>query len=108
MKTKKTEATHIEIEQSYQYRDNDWWDWEVHLNGPAEELKNVSSVVYQLHNTFPKPVREVSTRRNRFKLKTSGWGNFKIYARVKMKDGSARVLEHDLELRYPDGTLTDK
>jgi YEATS family len=76
----------------------------VWLEGSSSELDDVESVEWMLHPTFPNPVREVTNRKSRFRLKTSGWGQFKIQARVKRTKGSTLRLEHDLELEYPAGT----
>ncbi len=59
---------------------------------------------YTLHPTFPNPVRTVRDRTTKFRLDTRGWGVFTIYVKVVAKDGSAVMLSHALELRYPDGT----
>lgn len=46
-------------------------------------------------------------RTSKFRLKTMGWGNFTLYCKVVHKDGSVLNLAHELELRYPDGRLTE-
>jgi transcription initiation factor IIF auxiliary subunit len=94
----------FKIEQDYQYQGNDWWKWAVWVNGTDSDLKEIDHVVYTLHPTFPEPVRVVKTRSNKFKLKTGGWGNFRIHATVFPKNGDAIPLKHDLILRYPDQT----
>lgn len=96
----------LEIRQGFRYHGEDWWEWWVWIEGPDGELDQVDHVVYTLHSSFPRPVREVKNRHNKFRLETSGWGVFKIYAKVVHKDNRETLLEHDLELRYPDGTLT--
>jgi transcription initiation factor IIF auxiliary subunit len=91
----------LKIEQNQKYYGDDWWSWSVWIDGPEEELSNVTKVEYTLHPTFSKPVRTITTRRNQFKLSTEGWGTFPIYARVFKKDGSIRRLQHNLRLSYP-------
>jgi transcription initiation factor IIF auxiliary subunit len=96
----------LKIEQGFRYRGDDWWQWWVWLDGATEELDQVDKVVYTLHHTFPNPVRTVSSRADKFLLRTSGWGVFRIHAAVHRKDGSVLKLSHDLVLEYPDGTVT--
>ena len=67
------------------------------------ELDAIDHVVYTLHSTFPNPVRTVTDRRTRFRLETAGWGTFTIYARLVGKGrGTEQLLEHELDLRYPE------
>lgn len=92
--------------QAFEYKDKDWWEWSVWIDGPADLLDSVDHVVYKLHNTFRNPVREVSDRSSKFRLETAGWGVFTIGVIVNYKDGRQEHLEHDLVLEYPDGTPT--
>jgi transcription initiation factor IIF auxiliary subunit len=101
-------AHSLRIAQSEKYKGDDWWSWAVWLDGPDTDLDQISRVEYTLHPTFRKPVRIVSTRRNKFKLSTSGWGVFTLYARVFRKDGSTLRLRHQLALHYPDVTSNRK
>ena len=94
------------IEQEASYEGADRWKWSVWLEGPATELDSLDHVTYILHPTFYQPVREVSDRRTKFRLDTSGWGTFTIHAKAKYKDGREIVLDHDLDLRYPNGIPT--
>ena len=76
----------------------EWWEWWIYLEGPDELLDRVASVRYTLHPTFPEPVQPVSDRATKFRLDSSGWGEFAIAAKVSLKDGTERVLEHWLAL----------
>jgi transcription initiation factor IIF auxiliary subunit len=96
----------LSIQQNATYVGRNRWKWSVWLEGPAEELDSVDHVTYILHPSFHNPVREISDRASGFRLDTSGWGTFRIYAKVFMKSGEERLLEHDLKLYYPDGTPT--
>src|SRR5881628_3668103 len=96
----------LHLEQGFEYKNEDWWEWWIWLEGSDAELASVDKVVYTLHPTFPKPVRTVDTRKNKFMLKTAGWGTFRVYAQVLKRDGSKLKLQHDLVLEYPDGTPT--
>lgn len=96
----------LRIAQDFTYEATDWWRWWVWIDGSEPELDRIDHVVYQLHPTFPEPVRTVSDRSTKFRLETAGWGEFTIYARAFTKDGKQVKLEHDLQLRYPDGRAT--
>ncbi len=98
----------IQIKQKSEYLDEDWWKWSVELAGTQAELDQVMYVVYTLHPTFPDPVRRIWERDSNFRLDAEGWGEFTIYAEVALKDGAHQQLEHELELRYPDGSRTTK
>ena len=89
------------VEQSYKYLGDDYWDWSVWIESDdVSELTKIRSVTYHLHNTFLNPVRTVTNRRSKFKLKTAGWGTFTIYVVLNLKDGSLIELKHNLILDY--------
>src|SRR5579864_7608329 len=96
----------LQIRQGFEYQGDDWWRWWVWIDGPDEALDRVDHVVYTLHPTFPNPVRTVGDRASGFRLKATGWGAFKIRAKVHFKNNSIESLSHDLELLYPDGRAT--
>ena len=96
----------LKLEQDFEYKGSDWWGWSVWIDATDEELDEIEYVEYTLHPTFPKPVREISDRSTKFRLETSGWGNFTIYAKAFLKNGETVPMNTDLELRYPDGKLT--
>jgi len=95
----------LRVAQDQKYVDEDWWEWSVWIDGPADELNEVKQVTYKLHPTFKKPVRVTDDRANKFKLKSDGWGTFPIRVKLELKTGAIIKLEHQLELLYPDGTL---
>ena len=99
-------STPFVIQQSENYEGDDWWEWAVWLEGNDADLDNVEEVEWQLHPTFPNPIRRSSDRASRFKLETAGWGVFLILATVTMKDGAGFKLTHHLKLHYEDGTET--
>lgn len=93
----------MRIDQDQYYEGQDWWAWSVWLEGSREELDNVEAVVWHLHPTFPQPDQMKTNRGENFRLKTAGWGTFRIRAEVVLKGGETRILYHDLKLQYPDG-----
>jgi hypothetical protein len=88
----------LEIRQDSTHQGGHWWKWSVWIEGEARELAAVDHVEYTLHATFPDPVRTVRNRRAGFRLESSGWGEFELYARIVSKDGSVRRLKHWLTL----------
>jgi transcription initiation factor IIF auxiliary subunit len=98
----------MKIVQHASYQGDDWWDWSVELEADGPTLDRVKYVEYELHPTFPKPVRRSTNRSTNFRLATAGWGGFTIYAEVVFRDGSKEKLQHELELLYPDGTRTNR
>jgi len=91
----------LTIEQEATYERDNWWKWSVWIEGDKADLAKIKFVEYTLHPTFPTPIREVTDRRSKFRLDSAGWGEFKIGARLQMKDGRTRKLSRWLELKYP-------
>ncbi len=50
------------------------------------------------------PVRTVKSRNTKFKLETSGWGGFIVYARLVLNNGEEIKLQHELKLEYDDNS----
>lgn len=93
----------IHINQETVLKGKDWWEWSVWLDGEKKELDAIDHVVYTLHPTFPNPVVRVSDRKTKFRLDSSGWGEFTIYLQINQKDGSTTKQEHHLELKDAKG-----
>ena len=91
----------IHVKQKADYQGKDWWRWSVWVDGPKEELDQIEYIQYTLHPTFPKPVHCIKNRRTKFRLNSSGWGEFMIYVNIKRKDGGVLNTEHWLKLEYP-------
>lgn len=92
----------IHIMQQVFSRGTDWWDWSVWLEGGKSDLDVINQVTYTLHPTFPNPVVTISDRKTGFRLDSSGWGEFKIYLQIEMKDG--QVMEREHYLRFIDAS----
>ena|SRR3989442_13116812 len=99
-------STEFEIFQASEYQGDDWWQWQVWLEGSDDDLDHVEFVQWTLHPTFPDPIRKSHDRLHKFQLKTGGWGTFPIRALVQMTDGTTRRLSHYLKLSYPDGKMS--
>jgi hypothetical protein len=91
----------LKIAQSASPKSDARWKWSVWIEGSDAELDSVQEVTWKLHATFKQPVRRVDTRATKFRLDSIGWGEFTIYATLKMKSGRPKSLQHWL-------TLTEK
>ncbi len=91
----------LTLVQDARQQDSGRWKWSLRLVGEDDELDQVEYVQYTLHPSFRNPVRRIDDRTSRFRLDSSGWGEFVIQADVRMKDGTSAHLEHYLELRSP-------
>ena len=57
-------------------------------------------MTYQLHPTFSPNQVTVDRRTGQdFALTRTGWGTFRLGARVYLTDGTARDFHHDLQFR---------
>jgi transcription initiation factor IIF auxiliary subunit len=74
-----------------------WWEWGIYIKGTPAEMKRIRCVEYTLHPSFPNPVRLVCSPDNGFLLTAKGWGTFKVPIKVKLKDGTVREMNHELE-----------
>lgn len=82
------------------YGDTDWWNWTAYITcTPPDSLDQVDYVEYHLHSSFRNPVQRIRTQEGGFPLSTSGWGTFRLRARVVLKDKGKEpvVLSHSLE-----------
>ncbi len=88
----------LDIQQSASYAGDERWKWSVWIGGPDAELDQVESVEWVLHPTFRPPIVLVKDRRTKFRLDSSGWGEFEIIANVTAKNGHRQQLKHRLQL----------
>jgi len=94
-------ANQINVKQSSEYMGNNWWKWSVWIDGPPAVLKDIQSVTYNLHSTFPDNVREQTNAAEKFRLSSEGWGEFTIHAEIKPRSGHKITKRHWLTLEYP-------
>ena len=89
----------------------DHFNIQLFVEGDKEELDRLDIVEYQLHSTFPKPLRRVRDRKRSFPLNIWTWGEFDIYVTFHFKDGSVREsvysLEYSSELPSDDDAYID-
>jgi transcription initiation factor IIF auxiliary subunit len=91
----------VRVQHEAEYAGDKYWKWSVWLEGPAEELDQISYVQYTLDPTFPNPVRRIADRGSRFKLSAGGWGGFVIYVNVFFRDGRRCTIDYPLRLERP-------
>jgi transcription initiation factor IIF auxiliary subunit len=75
-----------------------YYAWELFVDEPPEVLDEIAEVEYILHPTFPNPVQVRTDPHDRFALRSRGWGEFQVRARVKFKDGRVADLAYWLDL----------
>lgn len=73
----------------------------VWLDGPDEELDQVSKVELTLHPSFRNPVRSSENRANKFSITFWTWGMFDISARIHFQDGTVRESNYYLSYELP-------
>ncbi|MGY3030935.1 hypothetical protein ACVIIV_000105 [Bradyrhizobium sp. USDA 4354] len=88
--------TNVKIAQLSEQIEPAYWRWSVWLEG--EEIAAVEEVVWKLHPTFSPPEVRVTDRASNFRLNSSGWGEFRIQADVRMNNGQNLALSHWLRL----------
>jgi hypothetical protein len=91
----------LRIVQDQPYRDGDWWNWSVWLEGEPAELDAIAEVVWQLSPSFSPSTERRRNRAENFRLSTSGWEPFEIRGEVRLKEGGVERLNHQLELSLP-------
>lgn len=101
--TENTNKSSYRLAQDSKYAGDEYWDWSIWVEASDKDLDKIECVTYNLHISFPEPVQIKKNRQDKFKLRTSGWGTFTIYARITFKDKTIMQLEHDLELSYEEG-----
>ena len=95
------------IVQSAGPKNSTYWDWSVWIDGTDAELDGIKEVTWKLHPSFSPSVYRSSSRSEKFKLNSSGWGEFTIYAEVKNKNGKLKSLRHWLTLGATTKSETD-
>ena len=86
----------------------DRYAWCVFLQASRAELREVESVEYVLHPTFPDPVRRISDRDHCFALESRGWGIFTIQIKIQMTDDKTERGQYRLRLERDEWPKGDK
>jgi transcription initiation factor IIF auxiliary subunit len=76
-----------------------WFDWCVFVAAEKPVLNRIAQVHYQLHPTFPNPIRITDDRNHRFPLITNGWGEFSLSITVALIDGTSETSSYWVRLR---------
>ena len=90
------------VAQNQRYEGDQRWKWSLWIQGSDADLDQIKSVTYRLHSTFPEPIRTVTDRASKFQLRCSGWGVFLIPVEVRLKNGKAIQLVHQLQFTFPE------
>jgi transcription initiation factor IIF auxiliary subunit len=77
-----------------------YWNWSVWIDSSKENLNKIDYVEYILHPSFPNRIKKRTSIKNKFLLKSKGWGEFNINVRVYFKDNEKNTLNllHYLKL----------
>lgn len=78
-----------------------WYKWEIFLNEVKDRLNQVESVTYILHSSFKDPERKMTNRDDQFRLKSQGWGSFRVKVMIKTKEGNTITKYYFLNLAMP-------
>ena len=66
--------------------------WTLYVRGPNNEDLSVAirKVVFQLHPSFPQPVRELT--QPPYELTEKGWGEFEVTIRILWRDPNEKAI----------------
>ena len=92
------------IAQDSRRQGSAWWQWSAWIEGTKADLDAVEEVVWHLHPTFPQSTVSCRDRATKFRLDTSGWGEFTLRASVKTREGENVPLTHELELERDESS----
>ena len=81
--------------------DRDYYDWRIFVDEPDDRLREIESVEYTLHPTFPEPTRISTDQETKFALEASGWGEFNIIVTIRYIDGRRETTQYWLDLSKP-------
>src|ERR1017187_4973310 len=80
------------------FRDQDWWTFEIFLQGPGSGLDEVVEVTYVLPPSFAPPVRRVGDRESQFRLEGSTSSPFHFWVTVRYRGGETSSSGYYLKL----------
>lgn len=76
----------------------DWYEWRVWVEGPAQKLGEVKEVEYILHPTYPERFHHRENAGDGFQLRSEGWGEFDIIAKITLASGEQQTVKVPLKL----------
>ena len=92
-------AQNVHVGNTYCYKGQGRFDWELSLRDDPTTLKKIGYVTYTLDPSFPDPVRAVcDNAANGFALKSSGWGEFSVYIKVEWRNKRTTYQSYRLDL----------
>ena len=78
--------------------DTDYYDWEVYVDEEDEVLDLIESVEYVLHESFPNRIRRMTSPKNNFSCKGTGWAGFMINITVYFKNNTKLQTKYYLDI----------
>jgi transcription initiation factor IIF auxiliary subunit len=99
--------TNYSMESEVKYEEK-YYDWCVFVAGDAASLQQIVEVKYELHPTFPNPIRVITDRAHRVPLISSGWGEFHLRIGVILVGGENRTFSYRLRLAQDNSPKKDR
>ena len=75
-----------------------YYKWEVWIEPKENNLSDIDYVEYLLHPTFPNRLRKSDDHTSNFRIKSKGWGEFRIDISITKISGEVIKLWHWLSL----------
>ena len=76
----------------------DYYKWAIWIENGESDISEIDYVEYLLHSTFKNRLRKATNLSDKFKIESSGWGEFNIEITVVKKNGERLQLSHWLTL----------
>lgn len=78
-----------------------WYQWAVYVDEGENVLREIESVEYLLHRTFPNPLRQIDDPTTRFACRSAGWGAFEVFITIHFKNGTELKTSYLLDFAKP-------
>jgi len=85
-----------------------YFNWAIWIESGESDIADIESVTYLLHSTFKNRVHEFTDPSTNFKIKSSGWGEFRVEITIKKKSGESLQLAHWLALGDDDMDVVER
>ena len=83
-----------------------WWRWSTWIEGSPADLDSIEEVLWHLHPTFSPSLVPCRDRSTKFRLDSSGWGEFTLRATIATTQGESISLRHQLQLEAGEATAS--
>ena len=89
------------VDQTSSHHDSrkDYYKWAIWIVSAESDISEIEYVEYLLHSTFKNRLRKITDPSEGFRLKSAGWGEFRVEITIVKKTGEMLQLAHWLSLR---------